>query len=754
MTELTITPDIAKKKLKLAGVAASGEKVAVTIAGFGTASTGNLKLRVMAGDVPVGIFPLEDGDEWAVSGADLACTLNLSTEQAERHCRFGAEVCFVLEDTGTPQLYGVGGFTLRPWIKLAGVDVPVNLDNYKVRMDAVLSEISRVESLANGKYGKPETGIPASDLSQSVQTSLAKADSVTLKVSKSAFDVLLGLSLPDSATQRDTRQIVQRILSVLQNACVCIALTFAIPSFGIDADTAWEEVPPQNKVKNVVEQFSPPADFSTNNTKLIGTIRRVAPAPGDYANVSNRAVNALQTNLESFAVGAYSYATNIAIAVGSLAQARGEYSAAIGRWAIAGDDDAYALGNWAWAYGFGSLALGISARTEYGATNAVQIGEGVNNEQKTLKFLNYKLVDAKGDIPEARVRAAVTNIVAGMDIAADEEDPVWELEKGEYAKTNAVAAVAAIVDTWEGYWGGTNVLFEVTNYYGNTSGEIPRLRIKELMAGGEYAGTYRTVWDEASKFHVCKTNILAAVAASNSACRAACAADLSDGLASRAPLAWGAVTDKGATNVVGNSVWMTSPETYFAGGTEYQRVAVGSGTICVLADNGAGAYTAGEAGTFRFQDDGGTNYFGFAKSDSYTIGCNTDGITVSGNLVTLRYDVIMGGTDVPIVYWRPSLSDGSWAQVNNADGTAADGAAYTVTWYTSGGSYYAAINCGDNASGFFKAETSVAGDVVFETNMKARLGGGIECENTATGVMGVIRPTYNGSGVTWTWSAR
>ena len=221
-----------------------------------------------------------------------------------------------------------------------------------------------------------------------------------------------------------------------------------------------------------------------------------------------------------------------------------------------------------------------------------------------------------------------------------------------------------------------------------------------------------------------------------------------------APLAWGSVTDKGTPNVVSNTTFMTSPETYFGGGTEYQRIAVGSGAICVLVDKGALAKTTGEPGTFRFQDDGGTNYFGFAKSDSYTIGCNTDGITVSGTLVTLRYDVIMGGSDVPIVYWRQSLTSGEWVQLNNADGTATQGAPYTVTWYTSGGSYYAAINCGANASGFFKAETSVAGDVVFETNMKMRIDGGLSCTNTSTGVMGVIRPTFDGSTVIWNWSAK
>lgn len=311
-----------------------------------------------------------------------------------------------------------------------------------------------------------------------------------------------------------------------------------------------------------------------------------------------------------------------------------------------------------------------------------------------------------------------------------------------FAALDSVPPLANIINSWEGYWGGTNVIFEVTNYYGNTSGEFPRLRVKELREGA-----WNTVWDEAKKFEVCASQIVETVSASNDALRASLAADF-------APLAWGTVTDKGVTNVVGNSVWMTSPETYFAGGTEYQRVAVGAGAVCVLTEHGAAAYTAGEAGTFRFQDEGGTNYFGFAKSDSYTIGCKTDGITVEGNLVTLRYDVIMGGTDVPVVYWRLALNSGEWAQLNNADGTACVGAPYTVTWYTSGGSYYAAINCGSNASGFFKAETSVAGDVVFETNMKARLDGGIECLNTATGAKGVIRPTFDGSAVNWNWSAR
>lgn len=316
-------------------------------------------------------------------------------------------------------------------------------------------------------------------------------------------------------------------------------------------------------------------------------------------------------------------------------------------------------------------------------------------------------------------------------------------EVGAYSASDG-SNLEGIVNAWEGYWGGTNVIFEVTNYFGNTSGEAPRLRVKEFRDG-----SWRTVWDEDDKFHVCETNLMTNVVGFVTG-------EVNDlkeyAQTNYAPMAWGAVTDKGNPNPVTNTVWMTSPETYFAGGTEYQRVAVGSGSICVLVDNGALTKTAGEPGTFRFQDDGGTNYFGFAKSDSYTIGCRTDGITVNGNLVTLRYDVIMAGTDVPIVYWRLSLTEGSWVQLNNSDGTATQDAPYTVTWYQSGGSYYAAINCGMNPSGFFRAETEVAGEVVFETNMKIRADGGIECRNTANSKIGVIRPTYNGSAVNWTWS--
>ena len=762
MTELTITPNYAKKRLKASGTIAAGEHVAVTVVG-GKAWIGEgsaLRLRLVCDNRLMAIFPYvtaqmvtddETGrfaevDEWSYDGDDATCTLNLNTIPVEKRLGCGGCGHLILDDAENHTLYGIGEIELTPWPKRRGADVPYSLDeypdiiaDYREEMDNFFADVNqRVaeiernlithagnttahitadertcwnnkqdpiddlaeirENAATGAeaYHLPDGGIPKTHLSAAVQTSLGKADTVTLKVSKSAFDSLLGLTLADTATQKEVRVMVQTILGVLKNAAVCLALMLALPALGVDSETVWEEVEPTNKVKDVVEKFSPPADFSTNNEELVETIH----AKESFTSWTNGEA-VLHGPLRIRQREDFDYVDTVISSNG--------------------------VSCWRWLpYGSGGSYINYSF-----------------NWWDLLRSESDPTVPAWAKAETKPSYTAEDVGAAPASHATNKNNPhnVTIQQIGAFSASDG-STVMGIVNTWEGYWDGTNVVFEVTNYYGNSSGELPRLRIKEFRDGA-----WNIVWDEITKYEVCESNILYKVSESNRVLKIELKRDF-------APIAWGTVTDKGSPNVVSNSVWMTSPETYFAGGTEYQRVAVGSGTICVLVDNGAGTYTAGEEGTFRFQDEGGTNYFGFAKSDSYTIGCKTDGISVEGTLVTLRYDVIMGGSDTPIVYYRQTLSAGEWVQLNNSDGTAASGAPYTVTWYTSGGSYYAAINCGDNAIGFFKAETSVAGDVVFETNMKARLGGGIECLNTANGTIGVIRPTFNGSSVSWSWSTR
>ena len=534
----------------------------------------------------------------------------------------------------------------------------------------------------------------------------------------------------DDLTSKDTLGTVKsRLNAVLAflRGLACLAAC-ALPLVGtadvLPLRASLDDIPGDTQMMTNVQAYVdakvtaiPTPDFTTNNNALVETIKETAPAPGNYGAVSNAAMSAAaQTNAFLRLTGGtmsgdlFSIVSDIGVrdSVGGFLALRAD-----------------AAGAFFWYRdGF------------YGADSPIY---------------RINLPDSAGTIALRSDLAAAANDATNYTDEAIANIYIPDPDLSEYAKlytveavSNKVETTSAIVNSWEFYWGATNVELRVTNYYGNTTGALPRLQIREYRDGH-----WTNVWDEIDKFIACKAEILHEVAQSN-------ATLLAEADGKYAPKAWGSHTDKGTTNVIPNSVYMTSPETYFGGGTEFQRVAVGSGAVSVLVDRGALAKTTGEPGTFRFQDAGGTNYFGFVKSDSYTIGCRTDGISVgAGNAITLRYDVIMSGEDVPIVYWKQQLESATpWAQLNNPDGTAADGAPYSVTWLQDGGSYYATVNCGGSPSGFFVAETSVAGDVVWETNMKARLGGGIECTNTATHVNGVIRAKYNGSTVTWEWSAR
>lgn len=299
-----------------------------------------------------------------------------------------------------------------------------------------------------------------------------------------------------------------------------------------------------------------------------------------------------------------------------------------------------------------------------------------------------------------------------------------------------------IVQTWESFLDGSNVVFSITNYISGTYNlDTAKFRILELK-NGEYHEVYNSRDDIVLHINDFKSNELANIIA-----------EVNQRINSKAEKAWGRYTSTGG-EAPSNTVYITEPSTVFAGGMEYERVAVGQGAVCVLTDKGAPVYTQGDEGTFKFQDDGGTNYFGFAKTDSYTIGCNTDGISVQSNVVTLEYDITMSG--VPCIWYCESLVSHPiiWEQLNTPDGQPIAGASHTVQWDENPpvGKELCYINCPEG-SGFFKATVEVPGDAKFMTNMPADLSGGILCRGV-NNALGVIKPTFNGSTVTWTWSAK
>jgi hypothetical protein len=334
---------------------------------------------------------------------------------------------------------------------------------------------------------------------------------------------------------------------------------------------------------------------------------------------------------------------------------------------------------------------------------------------------------------------AATRMNATQSVALAEHETAIQTVTDDNLQTRQ------IVTTWENFLDGSNVVFSITNYISGTYNlSAAKLRILEMRDG-----SYREVYNSRDEIllhmndfkdgdFTKATNHLVGVV--NSA------------VESKADKNWGKYTSAGGI-APENTVYMTAPNTVFAGGLEYERVAVGEGAICVLTTKGAPVWTQGDEGTFKFQDGGGTNYFGFAKTDSYTIGANTDGITVQNGMVTMNYNITMSGR--PCVWYKADLtSNTEWEQLNLPDGSPVAGASHIVTWDENppADSQVCYINVGNKPSGFFRASVEVAGSAKFMTNMPADFEKGIICPNTATGEDGVIKPRFNGSVVEWVWS--
>ena len=556
-------------------------------------------------------------------------------------------------------------------------------------------------------------------------------------------------------------------------------------------------------------------DYSTNNTELVETIEATAPAPGNYAAVSNAAVYAAITNaLQDAAIE--SNRVNIAsnrVAISTLSDSKLDKSGgtmtgqltinatntlplflrvppvpgSTRRPALSFDYDNFP-GNLRWRLGIGyddsypdhviylPQASGTLALTSDIAgkqdnlpypTNAIPYAaiSGKPSLATVATSGSYNDLSNKPTIPTVPTNVSAFNNDAGYLTSYTETDPTissWAKAASKPTYTaDEVGAVSSnkieevrtdnaqtrqIVTTWENFLDGSNVVFSITNYLsGSYNLDAAKLRILELREG-EYHEVFNSR-DEillhienfrTNDFRVATNELVGAV---------------NEAIGGKADRDWGKYTSAGG-DAPANTVYMTAPNTVFAGGLEYERVAVGEGTICVLTTRGAPTWTQGDEGTFKFQDDGGTNYFGFAKTDSYTIGANTDGITVQGGMVTMNYNITMSGR--PCVWYKSSLSSGAWEQLNLPDGSPVAGASHAVTWEANPdpGTQVCYINVGNQPSGFFKATVEVTGEAKFMTNMPADMSGGIVCPNTATGVSGVIKPTFDGTSVIWTWSAK
>jgi len=271
-------------------------------------------------------------------------------------------------------------------------------------------------------------------------------------------------------------------------------------------------------------------------------------------------------------------------------------------------------------------------------------------------------------------------------------------------------------------YSGSNVVAEVTNY--NSQVHAPSLRLMQLNESNEYF----TVWAETNGL----TRTLNAAKRYTD--------DATNALpATFAPRAWSRTTSGLGADAPSNTTWISTPRTVIAGGFEYAKIVDTYGEVWVLSSNGMGMEFDPETNAyFRITADDGTPVFSIEKSDAQVIGADADGITADASTVTMPVGVV--SAEHPTMYWRQALDSGSWADESSPPSGAA------VSWSGTAGAWVCTVTWNGTrpASMFFKFTFIQEGGVVIRNNATTDVSAGIY----VNGVKFV--PSVSGNNLIWT----
>ena len=345
------------------------------------------------------------------------------------------------------------------------------------------------------------------------------------------------------------------------------------------------------------------------------------------------------------------------------------------------------------------------------------MGAGFGIYQSTGGMLSGKyLFNGDGWYSEYGVSEDVMTRADLADALSDIPQPDMSNYATHLQATNAARAVSAPLESnvgvlWQ-YVLGESVWFAVTNYMRTVEGVTPSLQLWEVRNG-----VTNLVYFSREEI----TNVV------NDA-TAALRADLTNSLAARAWSAYQSAT--GAANPQPADITIVStPSIMLTGGGEWNRyVNTGGSAVWVLKSNGLTTFGGGANGTFfAVQDDEGNSQFEVSRTDSYEVDAVADSISWdgSGNF-QVTYNAPSSGNQ-PVLYASTNLTTNFAAEENGS----INALGIDVTWANSGGLWRATIEQDVTAPVLFvHAKVLQEGSVVIKNKTATSLEGGIMLNGT------------------------
>ena len=471
-------------------------------------------------------------------------------------------------------------------------------------------------------------------------------------------------------------------------------------------DVSFSGLATKDDVASAVKNVKVSTDGLVTSNDLAAAL--ASAVPGDYANVSNRAVSAVQaevdpifvawTNGDSVALGNKATASKDvgATALGSFAEATNVSSVAIGFDAKAKGRSSVAIGDGSVAVGAGAVALGYSAYASNSFGVAVLpdkfvFGASEDNPGKSLQ----SYLDECGKVKSVNNQTGDVEVTAAGIGAATED---------------AVAEVSQLVGEVWTYLKGDNFRVVVTNY--DSAVNPARTRYEYRMATNE---AWKVVWREAD-------GLADAVAEATNLAATATAAEI----AKPANRAWGG-WDSHTGEAAPDGVAQISGEggLLLGGGGGWTQVSSGAGSYWVLASTDPTICATAADGKFSITDPDGNAVMTVTKSDRRLVYATAGGITAGASSVVVKYSV--ASAEHPTCEMATDLN-GAWY----AEGDAS--APFSVAWSGSSGAWVMTATAPSGGSfpktGFFRATYTAGGDTVTAFGKGVRFDGGVVIDGT------------------------